>query len=63
MSKIGFIGLGIMGTPMASNLLHSGHELFVHTRSKVPEALVKACFRIGLHMKDLNLAPDVLSVL
>jgi 2-hydroxy-3-oxopropionate reductase len=37
--KIGFIGLGIMGAPMAQHLLAAGHELFVRTRSKVPEAL------------------------
>ncbi|HXD41725.1 MAG TPA: 2-hydroxy-3-oxopropionate reductase [Ramlibacter sp.] len=40
--KIGFIGLGIMGSPMAQHLLAAGHELFVHTRSKVPEALQSA---------------------
>ena len=28
--KIGFIGLGIMGKPMAKNLLKAGHELKVH---------------------------------
>jgi 3-hydroxyisobutyrate dehydrogenase len=28
--KVGFIGLGIMGTPMASNLITGGHELVVH---------------------------------
>ena len=27
--KIGFIGLGNMGGPMASNLLKAGHELFI----------------------------------
>jgi 2-hydroxy-3-oxopropionate reductase len=42
MSKLGFIGLGIMGAPMAGHLLAAGHQLFVHTRSKVPEALAKA---------------------
>lgn len=35
--KIGFIGLGIMGAPMAGHLLEAGHSLFIHTRSKVPE--------------------------
>ena len=40
--KIGFIGLGIMGSPMAQHLLAAGHELFVRTRSKVPEALQAA---------------------
>jgi 2-hydroxy-3-oxopropionate reductase len=40
--KIGFIGLGIMGAPMAQHLLAAGHELFVPKRSKVPEALSAA---------------------
>ena len=35
--KIGFIGLGIMGAPMARHLLDAGHALFVHTRSAAPE--------------------------
>ena len=40
--KIGFIGLGIMGAPMAGHLLAAGHTLFVHTRSAVPDALLQA---------------------
>jgi 2-hydroxy-3-oxopropionate reductase len=40
--KLGFIGLGIMGTPMALNLIKGGHVLFVNTRSKVPQELVDA---------------------
>ncbi len=34
--KLGFIGLGIMGSPMAGHLAKAGHTLFVTTRSKVP---------------------------
>ena len=37
--KIGFIGLGIMGTPMAGHLLQAGHQLFVHTLGKIPDAI------------------------
>ena len=40
--KLGFVGLGIMGTPMALNLIKGGHVLFVNTRSKVPQELVDA---------------------
>ena len=40
--NIGFIGLGIMGAPMAGHLLAAGHALFVRTRSKVPVALAGA---------------------
>ncbi|HKX94756.1 MAG TPA: NAD(P)-binding domain-containing protein, partial [Methylibium sp.] len=28
--KLGFIGLGIMGAPMALHLVNAGHTLFVH---------------------------------
>jgi len=34
--KIGFIGLGIMGKPMAKNLLEAGYPLTVHNRSPLP---------------------------
>ena len=40
--KLGFIGLGIMGTPMAQHLLAAGNSLFLNTRSKVPQALLDA---------------------
>ena len=32
--KIGFIGLGIMGKPMAKNLIAAGYELVVYNKSK-----------------------------
>jgi 2-hydroxy-3-oxopropionate reductase len=37
--KMGFIGLGIMGSPMAGHLVTAGHEVFINTRSKVPDEL------------------------
>jgi 2-hydroxy-3-oxopropionate reductase len=33
---VGFIGLGVMGKPMAKNLLKTGHHLVVHSRSRAP---------------------------
>ncbi|KQP35187.1 2-hydroxy-3-oxopropionate reductase [Pseudorhodoferax sp. Leaf274] len=39
--KIGFIGLGVMGTPMAGHLIKAGHQLFLHTLGKVPAALAE----------------------
>jgi 2-hydroxy-3-oxopropionate reductase len=45
-AKLGFIGLGIMGKPMAGHLLAAGHEVFLHSRSGVPSELKdkgKAC--------------------
>ena len=37
--KIGFIGLGIMGAPMAGHLLKAGHTMFIHTIGKPPADL------------------------
>ncbi|MBI3979887.1 MAG: NAD-binding protein [Chloroflexi bacterium] len=43
MQRIGFIGLGIMGKPMAKNILKAGFPLVVHSRSRGPvEELVAA---------------------
>ena len=42
MSNIGFIGVGIMGRPMATNLLAGGHRLFVHNRTPVSQSLLDA---------------------
>ncbi|KDP85036.1 MULTISPECIES: 2-hydroxy-3-oxopropionate reductase [Cupriavidus] len=38
--KLGFIGLGIMGTPMAANLIAGGHEISLSSRSGVPQSLL-----------------------
>jgi 2-hydroxy-3-oxopropionate reductase len=43
METIGFIGLGVMGKPMAGHLLAKGYRLVVHSRSHRPvDALVQA---------------------
>lgn len=42
MTKLGFIGLGIMGKPMAMHLANAGHTLFIHTRSAPPTELLAA---------------------
>ena len=40
--KLGFIGLGIMGAPMASHLVNAGHEVFINTRSKISSSLANS---------------------
>jgi 2-hydroxy-3-oxopropionate reductase len=42
MSNIGFIGLGIMGRPMAGHLQNAGHQLFLHSRGALPADLIAA---------------------
>ena len=40
MIKVGFIGLGIMGRPMAGHLCGAGHELSVFDHTPAPAALI-----------------------
>src|SRR5262245_30139459 len=40
MSNLGFIGVGIMGRPMASHLMAAGHRLFLYARRKLPQDLL-----------------------
>ena len=58
---IGFIGLGIMGRPMAKNLLKAGYPLIVHSRSRGPvDELVAAGAKAGTSPKDVASRSDVL---
>jgi len=40
MANLGFIGLGIMGRPMAGHLQAAGNPMFLYTRSKIPQELL-----------------------
>ncbi|MEP7207069.1 MAG: 2-hydroxy-3-oxopropionate reductase [Casimicrobiaceae bacterium] len=60
MAKIGFIGLGIMGQPMAAHLIKGGHEVFLHTRSDVPKALVEAGGSVCNNGKEVAQKADVI---
>jgi len=52
--KIGFIGLGIMGKPMAKNLLKAGYSLVVYDINKEPvKELVKLGAEEGFSPKDV----------
>jgi GTP-binding protein len=54
MSNVGFIGLGIMGKPMALNLIKGGHTLFLNSRSGVPkEVTLRGVYRfVGLSREE-----------
>ena len=43
--KIGFIGIGIMGAPMAGHLLDGGHEVYV---------MISIRYRKSLSIKEQN---------
>jgi 2-hydroxy-3-oxopropionate reductase len=58
--KIGFIGLGIMGAPMAGHLIAGGHQAFVQTRSKVPAALIEAGATVCTTAAEVAAAAEVI---
>ena len=58
--KIGFIGLGIMGGPMAGHLLQAGHQLFVYTRGALPEAIANGPATKCLSAKSVAERSDII---
>jgi 2-hydroxy-3-oxopropionate reductase len=58
--KIGFIGLGIMGAPMAEHLLKAGHQLFVFTRGKMPREIAESSATQCLDAKGVAQRADVI---
>jgi 2-hydroxy-3-oxopropionate reductase len=58
---IGFIGLGIMGKPMAHNLLNAGFQVIVHNRhQEVTDELVAAGASASVRPRDIAETCDVL---
>jgi 2-hydroxy-3-oxopropionate reductase len=59
MEKIGFIGLGIMGRPMAKHLMKAGHPLLILSKSKAAEELQKEGAKIFEDPSQLAAEADV----
>lgn len=58
--KVGFIGLGVMGGPMAANILKGGHELTVFDRSAEAVAkLVQAGAKAAATAKEVGAASEI----
>ncbi len=60
MSSIGFIGLGIMGRPMAGHLQSAGHQLFLHSRGALPAELLEAGAKACPSGAEVATAADVI---
>ncbi len=61
MKNIGFIGLGIMGKPMAKNLIKAGYHLTVYDINKEPvKELVKSGAREGKSSQDVASQSEVI---
>jgi 3-hydroxyisobutyrate dehydrogenase-like beta-hydroxyacid dehydrogenase len=64
--KIGFIGLGSLGTPLAQNILESGHELFVYNRTisktrSLEEKGAKVCDTVEALSKEVKVVFTMVS--
>ena len=58
--NIGYIGLGIMGAPMAGHLLAAGHKLFVHTRGTLRSDLAAAGAVACAHATEVAQRADII---
>jgi 2-hydroxy-3-oxopropionate reductase len=61
--KIGFIGLGIMGAPMAGHLMKAGHQLFVNTVGKVPAEIAESGATICTNGRGVAERADIVIVM
>ena len=59
MAKIGFIGLGIMGSPMAGHLIAAGHTVYTFTHGDTPAALIEAGAQVCANGKEVAQQADV----
>jgi 2-hydroxy-3-oxopropionate reductase len=60
MEKIGFIGLGIMGRPMAKNLIKAGHPLVILSNSNAAAELLKEGAKVVEHPSQLASEADII---
>ena len=63
MSKIGFVGLGIMGTPLAGHLIKGGHELYLFSIPSVPASLIEAGGKACASGKEVAQRADIVFVM
>ena len=64
MEKIGFIGIGIMGAPMAGHLLDAGHAVATAThRTPAPQDLLDKGLRVLENAKAVAEASDIIIIM
>ncbi len=61
--KIGFVGLGIMGHPMALNLAKGGHELFVYGKRRLPTDIPEAGATVCATLKAIAERSEIIIVM
>ena len=63
MTKVGFIGLGIMGGPMAAHLQAGGCKLYLHDLSNPPLALVQGGATVCTNAGEVAQRADIVIVM
>ena len=61
--KIGFIGLGTMGAPMAEQLIRAGHQLFVSRRNRIPASIATESTNICANSRSVAELADVIFIM
>ncbi|GAB2881075.1 2-hydroxy-3-oxopropionate reductase [Uliginosibacterium flavum] len=63
MQKIGFVGLGIMGTPMAAHLIKAGHAVSLYSLPSVPAALIEQGGKACANGKEVAQNADIIFIM
>ena len=61
--KIGFVGLGIMGHPMALNLIKGGHQLYVYSKRTLPAPVKEAGATVCDTLKSIAEQSEVVIIM
>jgi len=61
--KLGFIGLGIMGAPMAGHLISAGHQLFVFTHGKLAPEIAATNAKLCASATEVAQQADIVIIM
>ncbi len=61
--KVGFIGTGIMGAPMALNLMNGGYDVTAFDKSPIPQSLIDKGVNVVTSCKEVAEKADVIIVM
>ena len=57
--KLGFVGLGIMGAPMALHLVNAGHQMFVNTVGAPPASIASTSAKVCANAEEVTHNADI----
>jgi 2-hydroxy-3-oxopropionate reductase len=63
MTKVGFIGLGIMGAPMAANLQTGGYKLYLHDIKNPPASLIEGGATVCTSSAEVAKRADIIIIM